>query len=184
MNAREITKVRGGDWCGTYGMVPVPGHSPKDSIAEAVAAASLMVIRETFKTFCFADAETIYDAALGLDVVDTSKPPGKDESAFLVTLLTAVCRPSLYLAPGALINAASMSGAGTGKGLLARCICMIAFGRAPHAVTGGANSEELEKRIASELIEGSPVLFLDNLNNTVLKSNLLASAITERPARG
>jgi hypothetical protein len=41
----------------------------------------------------------------------------------------------------------------------------------------------LEKRIAAELIEGSPALFLDNLNNTAFKSNLLASAITERPAR-
>ena len=71
----------------------------------------------------------------------------------------------------------------SGKGLLARCICIIAFGREPHAVTAGASAEELEKRIAAELIEGSPALFLDNLNNTAFKSNLLASAITERPAR-
>ena len=76
-----------------------------------------------------------------------------------------------------------MSGAGAGKGLLARCICIIAFGREPHAVTAGANAEELEKRIAAELIEGSPALFLDNLNNTAFRSDLLASAITERPAR-
>ena len=76
-----------------------------------------------------------------------------------------------------------MSGAGAGKGLLARCICIIAFGREPHAVTAGATAEELEKRIAAELIEGSPALFLDNLNNTAFKSDLLASAITERPAR-
>jgi hypothetical protein len=45
------------------------------------------------------------------------------------------------------------------------------------------NAEELEKRIRAELIEGSPALFLDNLNNTEFQSNLLASAITERPAR-
>ena len=76
-----------------------------------------------------------------------------------------------------------MSGAGAGKGLLARCICIIAFGREPHAVTAGATAEELEKRIAAELIEGSPALFLDNLNNTAFKSDLLASAITERPAK-
>jgi hypothetical protein len=50
-------------------------------------------------------------------------------------------------------------------------------------VTSGATPEELEKRIAAELIEGSPALFLDNLNNTAFKSDLLASAITERPAR-
>ena len=44
-------------------------------------------------------------------------------------------------------------------------------------------TEELEKRISAELMQGSPALFLDNLNNTAFKSDLLASAITERPAR-
>src|SRR5262245_12704158 len=97
-------------------------------------------------------------------------------------LLTAVCRPSLHLAPGVLLRAPSLSGAGAGKGLLARCICFIAFGREPHAVTAGVGREELDKRIAAKLIAGSPVLFLDNLNNTAVNSDLLASAITERPA--
>ncbi len=147
------------------------------------AAAALRLIRETFKTFCFADAETIADGTTGIAVVDTGKAPARDESAFMVALLTAACRPSLHLAPGVILRAPPMSGAGAGKGLLARCIAAIAFGREPHAVTAGATAEELEKRIAAELIEGSPVLFLDNLNNTALRSDLLASAITERPAR-
>jgi hypothetical protein len=155
----------------------IPNQPTKDD-----AASALRLIRETFKTFCFADAGTMDDAAGGV-VVNTNSPPGKDESSFLVALLTAVCRPSLHLAPGLLLRAASVSGAGAGKGLLARCICIIAFGREPHAVTAGATAEELEKRIAAELIEGSPALFLDNLNNTAFKSDLLASAITERPAR-
>jgi hypothetical protein len=123
------------------------------------------------------------NAALGVAVVDQSKPPGRDESSFLAALLTAVCRPSLHLAPGLLLRAASMSGAGAGKGLLARCICIIAFGREPPAITAGGTAEELEKRIAAQLIEGGPVLFLDNLNNTAVRSSLLASVITERPAR-
>jgi hypothetical protein len=147
------------------------------------AATALRLIRETFKTFCFADAEMI-DGCDGLaPVVNISKPPGWDESSFLVALLTAVCRPSLHLAPAVLLRAPPMSGAGAGKGLLARCICNIAFGREPQAVTAGATAEELEKRIAAELIEGKPALFLDNLDNTAFKSALLASAITERPAR-
>jgi hypothetical protein len=147
------------------------------------AKVALRLIRETFKTFCFSDAETIVDVLSGSVHVDINLPPGSDESGFLAALLTAVCRPSLRLAPAALFKAAPMSGAGTGKGLLARCISEIAFGRAPHAVTSGGKAEELEKRIASELIEGSPVLFLDNLNNIAFRSDLLASAITERPAR-
>ena len=154
----------------------VPERPTKDE-----AAAGLQLIREEFQTFCFADAETITtDEGM---VVDTRKPPGVDEFSFLAALLTAVCRPSLHLSPGVVVRAPSMSGGGAGKGLLARCICTVAFGRQPHAVTGGATAEELEKRIASELIGGGPVLFIDNLNGTALKSDLLASAITERPAR-
>jgi hypothetical protein len=169
-----------GMWCENVPdlMALVPERPTKDG-----AASALRLIRDTFKTFCFADAETIDDGTAGVPVVDLSRPPGRDESSFLIALLTAVCRPSLHLAPGVLLRAAPVSGAGAGKGLLARCICIIAFGREPHAVTAGATAEELEKRIASELIEGSPALFLDNLNNTAFRSNLLASAITERPAR-
>ena len=150
---------------------------------EEDARSALHYLRETFKTFCFADAETILDPNSEGAVVNTAKPPGKDESAFLAALLTAVCRPSLYLAPGLLLRGAPISGAGAGKGLFARCICIIAFGREPHAVTGGGTADELEKRIAAELIEGSPALFLDNMNNVTLRSDILASAITERPAQ-
>jgi hypothetical protein len=73
----------------------VPGQPTK---VDAVTA--LLLIRNTFKTFCFADAHMIDDVAAGVPVVDVSRPPGRDESSFLVALLTAVCRPSLYLAPG------------------------------------------------------------------------------------
>lgn len=168
-----------GMWC--ENMPDLTGRVPERPTRDD-AEAALRLIRETFRTFCFADAEMLDDPS-GIAVVDTRQPSGRDESSFLAALLTAVCRPSLYLSPGVLLRAAPMSGAGAGKGLLARCICIIAFGRDPHAVTAGATAEELEKRIAAELIEGSPALFLDNLNNTAFKSDLLASAITERPAR-
>jgi hypothetical protein len=179
INSSEGYDQTSGMWCENMpDLTGVVSERPTRKEAED----ALLLIRETFKTFCYADAET-YNDADGIAVVDTSKSPGRDESSFLVALLTAVCRPSLHLAPGVLMRAAPMSGAGAGKGLLARCICNIAFGRHPHAVTSGATPEELEKRIAAELMEGSPALFLDNLNNTAFKSDLLASAITERPAR-
>ncbi len=84
----------------------------------ADSRAALKRIRRIFRTFCFADAETIFDQGERVPVVDISKQPCRDESAFLIALLTAVCRPSLPLAPGVLFRAAPMSGAGTGKGLL------------------------------------------------------------------
>lgn len=167
-----------------YWLENVPDVAPliPSRPAAADAKRALRVLREAFATFCFADAQTtgVRDDA---DLVDTSIDAGADESAFLAALLTAAARPSLDLAPGVLIRAAPLSGAGSGKGLLARCINLIAFGREPTAVTSGGNAQELEKRLAAELIAGGPVLFLDNLNNTAFKSDLLASAITERPAR-
>jgi hypothetical protein len=179
ISSNEGYDANSGMWCESVpDLSVVPTRPTQDQ-----AAAAFCRLREYFKTFCFGDAVTVHDTALGIEVVDTSLSPGKDESAFLVALLTAVCRPSLHLAPGLLVRAAPMSGAGAGKGLLVRAICTIAFGREPHAVTSGANSDELEKRIAAELMEGAPALFLDNLNNTAFKSDLLASAITERPAR-
>jgi len=149
----------------------------------AQAEAALLALRRTLRTFAFKDAAAISEAGQDVPVVDTGSPPGADESAALNALLTAVARPSLDLAPGFLVRAALQSGAGTGKGLLVRVLCAIAYGRAPGAVTAGGTGEEFEKRIAAELMAGGPVLFLDNLNAHALKSDTLASAITERPSR-
>ena len=80
------------------------------------------------------------------------------------------------------MRAPNINGSGTGKGLLVRAVCSIAFGRPPQAFTGGADRQELEKRLASALITAEPAVFLDNLNGIALQSDLLASALTETPA--
>lgn len=147
------------------------------------AVQALGLLRQAFKTFPFADAVRCRDWSLGIDVVDLRFPPGRDESAFLAGLLTAICRPSLWLAPGLHVGAPEISGAGTGKGLLVRAICVIAFGIRSRAFTAGHDRQELDKRIAAELVEAAPNLFLDNMNGVVLHSAALASILTERPAR-
>jgi hypothetical protein len=76
-----------------------------------------------------------------------------------------------------------VSGAGCGKGLLVRAICTVAFGIRPRAFTTGGERYELDKRLAAELIEAQPALFLDNANGIALRSDTLASVLTERPAR-
>jgi hypothetical protein len=91
-------------------------------------------------------------------------------------------RDRVWLAPGLLVRAPEYSGAGTGKGLLVRAICAVAFGARPVAITAGATAEEFDKRITAALMEAGATLFLDNVNSTALKSDVLASAITERPA--
>jgi len=164
-------------WCERVPAVEVP-----DRPSQADAAAALLRLRRRFRTFAFADPKRITEGGAPVPVVDLAKPPGADESAFLCALLTAVCRPCLWLAPGLLVRAPEYSGAGTGKGLLVRCICAIAFGARPVAITAGGTAEELDKRITSALMEAGATLFLDNVNGTALKSDVLASAITERPA--
>jgi hypothetical protein len=52
----------------------------------------------------------------------------------------------------------------------------------PSAVTAGASIEELEKRISAKLIESAPAILIDNVNGRALRPDLLASAISERPA--
>jgi hypothetical protein len=141
------------------------------------------ILRTTFATFPFADATRQPDERLGVDVVNLELDPATDESTFLIQLLTACCRPSLLVAPGAMLRSPQVSGAGSGKGLLARAICAIAFGVKPNALTPGSDRSELEKRLAAELFEAHPCLFLDNANNLSLDSQTLASAITERPSR-
>jgi hypothetical protein len=164
-------------WCERVPAVTVPAAPSRED-----AAAALLRLRRWFRTFCFADAERVVEAGAPVPVVDVTKPPGADESAFLCALLTAVCRPCLWLAPGLLVRAPEYSGAGTGKGLLVRAICAIAFGTRPMAITAGGTAEELDKRITAALMEAGPTLFLDNVNGVALKSDVLASVITERPA--
>jgi hypothetical protein len=165
-------------WCRSVPSLRLPLRPSHEDAQEAKRR-----LRRVFSTFPFADAARCWDCSLGVEVVDVNTPPGRDESAFLLDLLTAACRPSLPLAPGALFTAPSVSGAGSGKGLLVRATCMITFGISPRAFTTGSERHELEKRLAAELMEGHPVVFLDNANGLALRSDTLASVLTERPAR-
>jgi hypothetical protein len=166
-----------GLYCFNIPELALPERPTKEQALEALAD-----LRGTFQTFPFADAVRKFDPELGVDVVDITAPIGMDESGFLVGLLTAVCRQSLWLTPGFLLNAPQISGAGSGKGLLARAISAIAYAIRPRPFTPGNDRHEMDKRIVAELIEGTPVLFMDNINATLLRSNTLASVITERPS--
>ena len=165
-------------WCAKVPKWQIPERPSREQ-----AEAAFRVLRETFRTFPFADAPRIHDQSLGAEVVDLDQPPFLDESTFLVGLVTAICRPELWLAPGFLVRAPEISGAGSGKGLLMRSVCAIAFGIQPRAFTKGGDRQELDKRLASDLIEAAPMLFLDNVNGSILRSDILASVLTERPAR-
>lgn len=161
--------------------VNVPVLEVPEQPTERQAHAGLQILRDAFQTFPFADAARVWDGRLGLELVDLSKDPGLDESTFLAGLITAVCRPCLYLAPGLMLVAAQRSGSGSGKGLLARAICLIAYGLRLAGFTPGKDKAELEKRINAELLQGGPAISIDNVNDEVLASSTLEGAMTERP---
>lgn len=163
-------------WCCRVPRLDVPDQPDREA-----AIAALATIRHRFRTFPFSDSPRVQDGPIS--VVDIQQAAGIDESAFLCGLMTAVTRASLFNAPGILMTGPSISGAGTGKGLIARAIALIAFGVMPRAFTCGPDRQELDKRLAAELVEAAPMLFLDNVNGTALRSDTLASVMTERPAR-
>jgi hypothetical protein len=163
-----------GIWLANVPPMRIPGQP-----AHAEAAAALYDVRHAVRTFPFADSKRRWDPELGTEVTDLNLPPGYAESAFIVALLTAVCRSSLPLAPGVMITAPEISGSGTGKGMLVRTISAVAFGITPQAFTRGHDSQEFEKRVASHMIAAGPIIFIDNLNAASLRSDFLASLLTE-----
>ncbi len=167
--------LRTGQWCAS---VPdLSGLLPANPTKKQ-ALASLLKLRKVFATFPFADAPR-RRTRNGVELVNLALRPGMDESNLLAGLMTAICRPSLDVAPGLLVRAPDINGSGTGKGLLAKAVCAIAFGRFPDAFTGGPNVRELELRLGAALMEAAPAIFLDNLNGVALQSDLLASVLTE-----
>jgi hypothetical protein len=91
-----------GLWCAKVPTLQMPERPTR-----ADAEAALGLLRETFRTFPFADAARRRDTTLSVDVVTLGQPPGLDESTFLVALLTAVCRSHLWLAPALMVRAAA-----------------------------------------------------------------------------
>lgn len=164
-----------GYWCAGIDAPNIPKRPSRQQAEKA-----LHILRRAFATFPFADASMVTRSGR-TTVVDVSKPPGVDEASYLCALLTAVCRPSLPLAPGFVFRSPQLSGAGTGKGKLVRAIARIAYNIAPRPFTSPGAQSELEKRLTASLVEADPVIFLDNVNSEILKSNLLAQIATENP---
>ncbi|WP_024336879.1 MULTISPECIES: hypothetical protein [Bradyrhizobium] len=162
-------------WCIGVELPRIPDRPTRKQAEKALDS-----LRRVFATFPFADALKTAVSG-GRLMVDLSQPPRVDEASYLVAILTAVCRPSLPLAPGFIIRSPQYSGAGTGKGKLIRAAARIAFDFAPKAFTSTGDRAELDKRLTASLVAADPVVFLDNVNAEIVRSNLLAQIATENP---
>ncbi len=163
-----------------YGLpeLNVPAYPTKEE-----GEAAFLRLRAWVWTFPFGDSTRVKVDGIAEPVVDLNLPPGVDETAYLTGLVTVACRPSLDLVPGLLITAPPHSGAGTGKGKLARFLCEVACGISPIAMTAGHSKEEFDKRLVAVLLGAEPFIMIDNLNDQELDSDQLASAITENPTQ-
>jgi putative DNA primase/helicase len=87
--------------------------------------------------------------------------------------MTAVLRPAMDTSP---MHAISAPAPGTGKSHLVDIAAMIALGVKAPAIGATADEIEFDKRLASALFDGMPLLPLDNVMTT-MASGLLAQAI-------
>lgn len=120
------------------------------------------------------------DAAAALLCDLLSEFPFADEvarSVGLSMIMTAVLRTAMEVAPMHLVTAPM---AGTGKSYLADVASVIATGeRAPAIAIAPDDAAETEKRLVGSIIDGSPIICLDNCSEA-LAGDFLCQ-ITERP---
>lgn len=129
---------------------PVP-----DEPTHGDAVAAMEVLKGVIEGFPFVD-----DAA---------------RSVALSAILTAVCRRAIRTAPLHGFSAPTM---GTGKSLLAEVVSMIVTGRAPSVMNQSSSEEEDKKRLLSVLMQGDPVLVIDNITRPVT-GEALCSVLTQ-----
>lgn len=99
-----------------------------------------------------------------------------DRAVALSSILTAVIRPALPVAP---LHGIRASTAGTGKSYLVDVFSTIATGRPCSVMAVGKTEEETEKRLGALLLDGAPVISIDNVNGE-LGGDMLCQ-MTERP---
>jgi len=137
------------------GEVVIPPVADTPSLADVDRAKGLL-LAEVLADFPFASQSDLANAVAGL----------------MVTLVRPVIDGPT---PLHLIEAPIQ---GTGKGLLAQCIAIIATGGPVAVMTEARDDDEWRKRITAKLREAPPIVLLDNIKRK-LDSGSLSSALTE-----
>ena len=186
-------------------MILQHGHGPFPRVAGVINAPTMRPDGTIFSAPGYDEATRLwYHPAGNLTLPDIPDKPTKDEaraalkvlndllievafskennlqalnrSVALAAILTAVLRGAFDLAPLFLFLAYA---AGTGKSFLVDIIATIVSGRWCPVITYASTREEMEKRLGALLLEGAPLISIDNLSGD-LKGDLLAQMV-ERP---
>jgi putative DNA primase/helicase len=99
-----------------------------------------------------------------------------DCSVALAALLTVVCRGAFDVAP---MNFFRAHDVGSGKSFLVDLMSTVSRGRPCPVITIGKSVEEAEKRLGALVLEGVPLISLDNCSGNI--GGDLLCQITERP---
>lgn len=121
---------------------PIPAEPSRDD-----ALAALRRLRDVIGTFPFVDEDGAADG-------------GASRSAMLAAMLTPFLRRWLPTAPMFVISAPA---AGSGKGLLADVVALLATGRRCAVLNHSRDPEAERKALFSALIAGDSVLHIDNI---------------------
>jgi putative DNA primase/helicase len=132
-------------------MPPLPEQPTK-----AQAEVSLELLGQLIEEFPFADEPS--------------------RSVALSALMTAVTRGAMLAAP---MHAFDAPEAGSGKSYMVDLASVIGTGEIAPVIAAGRDEEETEKRLASELLTGQPIISIDNFNGD-LSGDFICQAI-ERP---
>lgn len=116
-------------------------------------------------------------AVIGKAIADFPFVGQSDRTHVIAAVMTRVVR-SLIDGPTPLFDIEAPT-EGTGKGLLAEVVSLIATGRHPRLMTEGRDEEEWRKRITSALVEAVPVTLVDNVRKR-LESAQLSAVLTAR----
>ncbi|RLB43375.1 MAG: hypothetical protein DRH30_03265 [Deltaproteobacteria bacterium] len=103
-----------------------------------------------------------------------------DRSVAIAALFTAVLRDAIE---GAVpVFAFSAHTAGTGKSKIASIVSLVASGVLPATMELGGSNEEIDKRLISLMLSGSPIVLLDNIHEPFGSGPLEAAVTTCRVA--
>jgi hypothetical protein len=103
-----------------------------------------------------------------------------DEAIAVAAILTGLVRRSIPTAPMFAFNAPKM---GSGKSLLADLVSLFATGRRASVMTPAANPDEEAKRLLAILMEGDPVISIDNIS-APLFSDAMCTILTQEVFKG
>ncbi len=167
------------------GIVNCPIMRPDGSILSAPGYDAATRLYADFKPGVFPPVEDAPDELAACDALGTLKDAiaefpfveEQDCSVALAALLTAVMRQSVQAAP---LFAFSAPTPGTGKSTLCDLVSIIATGKSAPAMDYPAGDEvEFRKMTFAALLEGAPVILIDNVTS-VVNSTTLNVALTQQ----